>query len=186
MKGPISLRHLQILAKAHYVGKHREASPLTSWPPAWRPPPPPPAGCATGRWGAEGWPACLTSVAAPPQCCCSPRTLCRWHRSCQSCHSPRQLPPLALSERGHKVHINQPALEMQSYHQAFLRSRQLGAKKSGSASARTRLKMTGNLTRVQSLLSLLSSAASSKYLIDVRFGTVLRLSCGLLSYIRSC
>lgn len=83
---------------------------FTSWPPAWRQPPPRPAGCATGRWGAWGWPACLTSVAAPPRCYCSPQRLCRWHRSCQSCHSPKQLPPLALSERGCRINMNHPAL----------------------------------------------------------------------------
>lgn len=159
-KGPILLRYLQILAKEHYVGEHRKASsPLTSWLPAWRQPPPLPAGCATGRWGAGGWPACLTSVAAPPRCCCSPRTLCRWHRSCQSCHSPKQLPPLALSERRHKINMNHPALEIQSYHQASLRSKQLGDKKNQSASTRTRLKMTWNIHK--------SSPSCHYYIISI-------------------
>lgn len=96
--------------------------PFTSWQPAWHRLPPPPVGCATGQWVAWGWPACLTSVAAPRQCCCSPQRLCRWHRSCQSCHSPKQLPPLALSETGNKMNICHLALERQPYYNASLRS----------------------------------------------------------------
>lgn len=87
-----------------WANAERRLLPLTSWRPAWHQPPPRPAECATGRWVAGGWPACLTSVAAPRRCCCSPQRLCRWRRSCRSCHSPRPSPPLALSGRGHKAH----------------------------------------------------------------------------------
>lgn len=96
---------------------------FTSWLPAWHQLPPLPVGCATGRWVAWGWPACLTNVAAPPRCCCSPQRLCRWHRSCRSCHSPKQLPPLALSERGHKINIHHSGLETPPYYKASLRSK---------------------------------------------------------------
>lgn len=98
---------------------------FTSWWPAWRQLPPLPAGCATGQWVAWGWPAYLTNVAIQPRCCCSPQRLCRWHRSCQSCHSPTQWPPLALSERGHTININHPALEIPSYDKASLRAKEL-------------------------------------------------------------
>ncbi len=58
--------------------------------PAGNPLPPPAWARATERWVSLGWPAYLTSDGSRCLSCSSPQTLCRLHRSCQSCHSPGQ------------------------------------------------------------------------------------------------
>lgn len=167
---------------------------FTSWQPAWHQLPPPPVGCATGRWVAWGWPAYLTNVAAPLRCYCSPQRLCRWHRSCQSCHSPKQLPPLALSERGHQININRPALEIKPSYQASLRLKQLEKRRINLQSPRQGCKWLGHENLSPNPVALIvspslpssSSLASSKYSTSVHFGTILSLLCEPLSYNRSC
>lgn len=105
IKVPILLRYLQrywlkstIWANAGRLLFSFHA-PFTSSLPAWRLPLPLVVRCATVQWVAWDSPACLTNAVAPRQCCCSPQTLCQWHHSCQSCHSPKQSQQLALSKR---------------------------------------------------------------------------------------
>lgn len=95
----ISLRYLHALGKEHYTGGTvgrggkglAEDCSIFSELPAGHPLPPRVSARATARWVSSGWPACLTSDGARCLCCSSPQTPCRWHRSCQSCHSPEQL-----------------------------------------------------------------------------------------------